>query len=481
MHKTTSLAGLMWAVLASCASPQGAANKPNIVFIFADDLGYGELGSYGQEKIRTPNLDRLADEGMRFTQHYAGSPVCAPSRNVLLTGKHTGHTYIRDNDEMNERGDVWRDPALEGQRPIPASTVTLGHILQEAGYATAAIGKWGLGWVGSSGDPNRQGFDHFYGYICQRIAHNYYPTHLWRNGVKETLDNDYFYPHQELETEPDSYGEFSGTDYAMDFLTEDALDFIRERQSEPFFLYIPYLVPHLALQVPDDSFDDYEGAFDETPYLGDNMYLPHPAPRAAYAAMITRMDRDIGRILDTLDELGLRENTVVVFSSDNGPSWVGGVDRVFFDSSGGLRGRKAELYEGGIRVPLIARWPGHIDPGSVSDVTSASWDLLPTFAELADATPPADIDGISLVATLEGRSQKAHEYLYWEFQGAQALRDGRYKALRHSIDGPTELYDLESDAAESNDVADDNEDLVSRLTALMESAHEHSELFALHE
>ncbi|TDI41398.1 MAG: N-acetylgalactosamine-6-sulfatase [Acidobacteria bacterium] len=480
MPRTIPLISLL--ALLSCGEQRP---PPNIIYILADDLGYGELGSYGQDKIRTPNLDRLAAEGMRFTEHYAGSPVCAPSRDTILTGYHTGHAYIRDNDEMDERGDVWNDPDLEGQRPLLAGTVTIGTLLQDAGYVTAAIGKWGLGWVGSSGDPNEQGFDHFYGYICQRIAHNYYPTHLWRNGEKVRLDNEDFSPRQKLPegadpTSASSYEGYSGRDYAMDFLTEEALAFVIENRSRPFFLYLPYVVPHLALQVPGDSLAEYENAFDEEPYLGDNGYLPHPKPRAAYAAMITRMDRDIGRLLELLDALGLAENTVVMFSSDNGPSWVGGVDRAFFESTGGLRGRKAELYEGGIRVPLIARWPGHIEAGAVSDRISASWDLLPTFTELAQARTPDGIDGLSLLPTLTGNELgPVHDYLYWEFQGEQAIRRGRFKAIRHGVNEPTELYDLLDDPAESIDVASEHPDIVREMLLLFSSARVESELFPL--
>ena len=300
--------------------------RPNIVFLMADDLGYGELGSYGQEKILTPSIDRLAQEGLRFTQHYSGSPVCASSRCTLLTGQHTGHAYIRDNDEMPERGDVWNDPTLEGQRPLADEVLTLAEMLQDEGYATAAIGKWGLGWTGSEGDPNAQGFDHFYGYICQRVAHNYYPTHLWRDGQREELQNEAFRAHQKFAatadaSEIEAYNRYAGNDYAPDLMHADTLEWIREHQDEPFFLYRPFLIPHLALQVPDDSLVRYAGMFEDTPYLGDKGYLPHPYPRAAYAAMISRMDTQVGEILDLLDELGLAENTLVVFTSDNGPSW----------------------------------------------------------------------------------------------------------------------------------------------------------------
>jgi arylsulfatase len=458
-----------------------------VVFILADDLGYGELGCYGQEKIRTPNIDRLAKQGMRFTQHYSGSPVCAPSRCVLLTGLHTGHAYIRDNDEMPERGDVWHDPELEGQRPLPEGTFTLATLFQDAGYATGAMGKWGLGGPESSGEPNRQGFDHWYGYLCQRVAHNYYPTHLWRDGERDLLEgNAYFYPHQRLPEEvdpndPASYAAYSGEQYAMDPMAEEALQFVRDHREEPFFLFLPFPVPHAALQVPTDSLLEYEGAFPETPYAGEQGYLPHPAPRAAYAAMVTRMDREIGRLLDLLNELGLEEDTLVLFSSDNGPTFNGGTDSEFFESAGPLRGLKTQLYEGGIRVPLVARWPGRIPAGSVSEFPSAFWDFLPTFAELTGQSLPVETDGVSLLPSLVGnpRDQEARPYLYWEFQGRQALRMGKWKAYRMAGTGEWELYDLEEDIGESQSLAGAHPEVVAQVGAYMESARTESELFPL--
>ncbi len=471
--------------LESCGSY--SYGKPNIIFILADDLGYGELGSYGQQKIRTPFLDKLAAEGIRFTQHYSGSPVCAPSRCTLLTGKHTGHAYIRNNDEMSERGDVWHDPELEGQRPLLPDTVTIGTLLQTAGYTTGAIGKWGLGGPGSTGEPNRQGFDHWYGYLCQRVAHNYYPTHLWRNGEKHLLEgNDYFYPHQRL---PDgrnpydrsSYAEYSGRQYSMDSMAEEALDFIRANRENPFFLYLPFPVPHVSIQVPEDSLREYEGAFPETPYTGDRGYLPHPAPRAGYAAMITRMDREIGRIIALVSELGLDENTLIIFTSDNGPTFNGGTDSTFFDSAGELRGLKTMLYEGGIRVPLIARWPGMIEPGSSNDHISALWDFLPTFTKLAGIDAPDDIDGISLLPSLLGRPrrQQEHEYLYWEHGVKQAVRLGDWKAVRMRVDRDIELYNLADDIGEQRDVAASNPDIIAMVTDIMMNGRTESELFPL--
>ena len=483
-----ALLALLALLPAACACLEPAPERPpNIVFILADDLGYGELGSYGQDEIRTPRLDALAAQGLRFTQHYSGSPVCAPSRCVLLTGLHTGHAFIRDNDEMNQRGDVWNDPALEGQRPIPEETVTLAELLKARGYATAAIGKWGLGWTGSSGDPNRQGFDLFYGYTCQRVAHNYYPTHLWRNDQKVALRNPAFKAHQKLPAgadpaDPASYAAYAGEDYAADFMIEAALGFVRNNAARPFFLYFPTPVPHLALQVPEDSLAEYAGAFEEAPYPGGQGYLPHLTPRAAYAAMITRMDRDVGRILDLLEELGLEEDTMVVFTSDNGPSWVGGVDKDYFGSQGGLRGRKAQLYEGGIRVPAVVRWPGRTAEGTVTDQVSAFWDWLPTLCEVAGADTPAGLDGLSLVPTLAGepRRQAQHEYLYWEFaKRMQAVRMGRWKAFRPEPGAPLQLYDLTADPAESLDLAASRPEVVAEIERILVDGRTESEHFPL--
>ena len=461
--------------------------RPNIVFLMADDLGWGELGSYGQDKIRTPNLDRLAAQGMRFTQHYSGAAVCASSRAALLTGLHTGHAYIRDNDEMGERGDVWNDPALEGQRPLADSEVTLAEVLQTEGYTTAAIGKWGLGWTGSEGDPNAQGFDHFYGYACQRVAHNYYPTHLWRDGVKEELNNTAFRAHQSFSAGADpydieSYDRYSGEQYAPDLMGADTLDWVRDNHDgAPFFLYRSFLIPHLALQVPDDSLVQYAGVFEDEPYLGGNGYLPHRYPRAAYAGMISRMDQQVGDLMDLLDELGIADNTIIVFSSDNGPSWVGGVDRDYFESTGGLRGRKAQLFEGGIRVPAIVRWNGVVAPGTVSDHISAFWDWYPTFREVAGANTLATTDGLSMLPTLSRRGDQAeHDYLYWEQAGKQqALRVADWKAYRAKPWAPLEVYDLASDPLEERDVARFHPELVQQFEEILRIARTENVHFPL--
>ncbi len=460
------------------------AKHPNIIFLLADDLGYGELGCYGQQKIRTPHLDQMAAEGMRFTQFYSGAPVCAPSRCVLMTGKHLGHAYIRDNRQAN--------PGAEGQEPIPDQTVTLAETLQAAGYTTGAMGKWGLGPPGSSGDPNKQGFDLFFGYNCQAHAHNFYPTYLWRNDQRVTLNNPPFSPHQKLPPDADpnnpaSYRQYIGSDYAPDRMIDEALGFIRRNKERPFFLYYPTTVPHLAIQAPEDSLAEYRGQWPDSPYPGGHGYLPHPSPRAGYAAMVTRLDRDIGRMLTLLKELGLDDNTLVMFSSDNGPVYdrLGGTDSEFFESNGPLSGLKGSVYEGGMRVPLIARWPGKIPSGRVSDLSAAFYDVLPTLAEVAGASPPPGVDGVSLLPTLTDRGeQKQHEFLLWEFHGyggQQAVRMGRWKGIRLNCyknpDGPIKLYDLENDLAEERDVAEQHPEIVLKMAELLKQQHSDSAIW----
>ena len=459
--------------------------KPNIIFILADDLGYGELGCYGQELIQTPNVDKLASEGIRFTNFYSGSPVCAPSRCVLLTGLHTGHSFVRDNYEMGG----YLDEEEGGQLPLPTGTQTLARILKENGYATGAIGKWGLGGPGSTGLPTRQGFDHFYGYLCQKQAHNYYPSHLWRNEEWDTLANGYFRQHQKFEGDPENlahYDKYKGTDYAQDLMAEEALQFIQDHQDKPFFLYLPFPVPHLALQVPDESLEMYLGKFEEEPYLGENGYLPHPYPKSAYAAMITRMDSHIGQIMELLKELNLDENSAVMFSSDNGATFLAQVDTELFDSHGELRGHKGNLYEGGIRVPLVVRWPGHTEQGLVSGHIGGFQDVLPTVLDIAKIETPTGLDGISFLPELLGKGQQEHEYIYWEYrsrEGWQAVRKGDWKALRIGVREdaapPLELYNLAADFAEQNDVAADNPELVVEFLEIMQSARFPSEYFPL--
>ena len=337
-----------------------AADRPNIIYLLADDLGYAELGCYGQQWIKTPHIDRLAAEGIRFTQHYSGNAVCAPSRCCLMTGKHPGHAYIRSNGDPKHLGHLKKKYGWEfpGQNPIPASEITIAEMLKQKGYATAAIGKWGLGHFGTSGDPNKQGFDLFYGFNCQRHAHNHYPRFLWRNSIKETL--------------PGNDRTLSGKTYSQDKFTEAALEFIRENKDKPFFLYVPFAIPHLSIQVPEESLAQYKGKIPEADYVHRG-YLKHPFPRAAYAAMVSHMDRDVGKITALVKELGLDEKTLIMFSSDNGPAFnrLGGSDSDFFKSAGSFLGLKGSLYEGGIRVPRVARWPGKIKPCTVSDYLSA--------------------------------------------------------------------------------------------------------------
>ena len=441
------LAVVALVALGACAAGKQvgpeASTPPNIVYILADDLGYGELGVYGQEQIETPNIDMLARGGMRFTQHYAGSPVCAPSRGVVLTGLHTGHAYIRGNDEMGDRGDVWdfakmaADPNLEGQRPLPAGTRTLGRLLQEAGYETGFVGKWGLGGSLTEGVPNEQGFDFFFGYNCQRQAHTYYPVHLWRNRERLPLDNEMVPPHTPLEEgvdphDPASYARFRLKEYAPDLLLDEALQFVERSRKQPFFLYFASPIPHLPLQAPERWVRHYQEKLGpEEPSISER-YFPNRTPRATYAAMISTLDEQVGKLLDKLVELGLRDRTLVLFSSDNGPAWVdpawGGADTIFFDSARPFRsdrGRgKGSVYEGGIRVPMIASWPGHVAPGISTDHVSAFWDVLPTLSEIGGVRAPDDIDGLSFAPVLLGRddAQARHEFLYWSSRPTGASR-----------------------------------------------------------
>jgi len=464
------------------APPPTAEVPPNVIYLYADDLGYGELGSYGQEIIQTPNLDRLAAEGMRFTAHYSGSAVCAPSRATLLTGKHSGHAFIRDNKELGG----WGPDEPEGQWPLATSEVTIAELLSAQGYATAAVGKWGLGGPDDHGHPNAQGFDLFYGYLCQRVAHNYYPTHLWRNRDKDMLaGNDWFSAHQRVESAPadaSGWDAYRGETYAPDRMIDEALGFVRDNADRPFFLYFPSVVPHVSIQVPDDSLAQYTGTLDDDVYLGDRGYLPHPEPRAGYAAMITRMDRDMGRILDLLDELGLADNTIVMFSSDNGPTFNGGTDSEYFNSASGLHGLKTELYEGGIKVPMLARWPGRIAAASASDHVSAQWDVLPTILDLIGAAPATASDGISFAPTLLGEgAQATHEAMYWELGRQQAVRQGDWKLYRRADENgeivTVELFDLGADPNERQDRAAEQPRLVARLQELATATRTPSELF----
>ncbi len=479
--------------LSGCQTPaqEVAPNdsKPNIVYILADDLGYGELGSYGQQLIETPNIDQLAQSGMRFTQHYSGSPVCAPSRCVLLTGKHTGHAYIRGNDEWKERGNVWdykamfEDPNLEGQRPLPKDSVSVASILNNAGYQTAIVGKWGLGGPMTEGIPNNHGFDFFYGYICQRQAHTLYPKHLWKNREKIVLPNKMVPPRTKLAAgaeanDPKSYADFQLEAYAPELMLEETLNFLDKQQvDQPFFLYFASPLPHVPLQAPQKWVAHYQEKFGpETPYEGQKGYFPNFSPRATYAAMISYLDEQVGAIIAKLKEKGVYDNTLILFSSDNGPTYVGGADTPFFDSGHPFectQGRgKGYVYEGGIRVPFIASWPGKIKAGSESNHISAFWDMLPTFCEISQQPIPPNRDGISLLPELMGQKQSTHKYLYWEFpayQGQQAIRMGKWKAIRQNIfkdNLEIELYDLSNDPTETTDISNQYPDLVHQFDSL---------------
>jgi arylsulfatase A len=472
----------------------GPARRPNIVFILADDLGYGDLGCYGQKMFKTPNLDRLAAGGMKFTAHYSGHNVCAPARCALLSGKHPGHGYIREN-----RGGLGAEG--EGQEPVPAGELRLPLTLKKLGYTIGGFGKWGLGPVGSTGDPLKQGFDRFFGYNCQAVAHNYYPTHLWDNDQQIALNNPKFSAHQKLPADADPtdatvYAGFTGQDFAPDRIGEQALRFVRDSRERPFFLYYATTVPHLALQVPEDSLKEFAGKFPEEPYVGGRGYLPHRTPRAAYAAMIARMDREVGRIMALVKEFGLEEHTIFVFTSDNGPLYdqLGGTDADFFNSAAGFRGRKGSFYEGGFREPLLVQWRGRIAAGTTCDRVTGFEDWLPTLLELVgakDATPPG-LDGISFAPTLLGKRQKARPFLYREspgYGGQQCVRVGDWKAIRQRLNpgprqrdftpGAVELYNMATDPFEQTDVAVHHPDIVKQMEKIMQAQHTKSELWPI--
>lgn len=438
------------------------AVKPNIVFILADDLGYGDLSCNGQKNFSTPNLDKMAAGGMLFTQHYSGATVCAPSRSALMTGQHTGHTPIRGNKE-------WKP---EGQWPLKADALTIAEMLKQAGYTTGAFGKWGLGYPGSEGDPNNQGFDKFYGYNCQRMAHNYYPGHLWDNQQKVEI--------------PENSGDKFGV-YAPQLIHQRALQFIEKNKDKPFFLFYPNVIPHAELLLPEENLAEFRGKFlPEKAFKGsepgntdfrEGPYGTQPESHAAFAAMVTLLDKQVGEVLTKLKELGLEKNTLVIFSSDNGPHQEGGADPDYFDSNGPLRGYKRDLYEGGIRVPTIAFWEGKIMAGSKSEHISAFWDFLPTVAEVAGIQTPENIDGISYLPSLMGKEQKQHEFLYWEFHelgGRKAVRKGDWKLVQYNVFDPSkttsELYFLSSDIGEENNLAAENPEKVNELQILMNSA-----------
>ena len=452
------------------------AKKPNIVYILADDLGYGDLSCYGQQKFNTPNIDQLAKEGMLFTQHYSGTTVCAPSRSSLMTGQHTGHTFIRGNKEIQP----------EGQYPLEASVVTLAELLKKGGYVTGGFGKWGLGYPGSEGEPNNQGFDKFYGYNCQRLSHNYYPSHLWDNQTKVILKGN---------------SGNQNTQYAPELIHKEALAFLEKNKDTTFFMYYPSVIPHAELIVPEKYLKRYRGKLEPEKsfqgadkkfskkgengtYQRNGGYNSQKEAHAAFAGMISLLDDQVGEIRKKLEELGIADNTIIIFTSDNGPHKEGGADPDYFNSNGKLRGYKRDVYEGGIRVPMIAYWPGKIKANTASEHISSFWDVLPTFCEVAGVKTPENTDGISFLPELTGADQKKHDYLYWEFherKGRQAVRMGNWKGVRLKMENnpnaPVELYDLTSDIGETNDVAKDNPEIVKKIEKIMKEAHVESPAF----
>tara|TARA_R110002012_G_scaffold283304_1_gene473500 strand:- start:13249 stop:14598 length:1350 start_codon:yes stop_codon:yes gene_type:complete len=441
--------------------------KPNIIYILADDLGYGDLSSYGQTKFSTPNIDALAEEGILFTQHYAGSSVCAPARSSLLTGLHTGHTAIRGNKEVRP----------EGQIPLPEGTHTIAKLLKNEGYVTGAFGKWGLGFPGSEGDPLKQGFDTFYGYNCQRLGHHYYPYHLWHNDKKVILKGN------------------SGANkeqYAPSLIHQNALNFIEKNKNKSFFLFYPSVIPHAELAAPKNYMDRFIGNYNpEKEYKGNDggedyregKYESQKHPHAAFVAMITLLDDQVGEIVKKIKDLGLEENTLFIFTSDNGPHQEGGADPDYFDSNAHLRGYKRDLYEGGIRVPLIAKWKGKITAGRTTDHISAFWDVLPTFADLTGTMVAPEIDGISFLPTLLNRgNQQSHDYLYWEFHeldGRQAVRKDNWKLVKYGVKTNPKyfLFDLAKDPSETINLAEEKPEKLHELKMLLTNARTESQDF----
>lgn len=479
----TILSLLLYGVSAF-AQKKVSSRKPNIIYIYADDLGYGEIGPYGQKLIKTPNLDRMAKEGIKFTQHYTSTPVCAPARCMLLTGKHGGHAYIRGNYEMGG----FADDNEGGQMPLPEGSFTIPKMLKTVGYSTGITGKWGLGMYYTTGDPNKQGFDYAYGFLDQKQAHNYYPTHLWENGKKDVLNNKFVVLHENIDpakaTDQD-FEKFVGQDYAAEKLTEKALKFIDDHQGKPFFLYMPYTIPHVGLQAPDVNVAAYIGKFPgETPYYGQNGYNPSKYPLSTYAAMITYLDAQVGAVMKKIKDLGLDNNTIIMFSSDNGATFNGGVQAKYFNSTAGLRGLKMDLYEGGTREPFIARWPGKIKPNTVSDLISAQFDMMATFAEISGAKLN-QTDGISLLPTLLGntKAQKKRAYIYFEYPengGQVAIRMGDWKGLRLNVrqnaDSPWLLFNLKNDPGETTDLASAHPELIAQFKSIQIKEHQNAHI-----
>ena len=484
------LAALALAVTSLQAAP--GTQRLNIVFILADDLGWGELGSYGQKKIPTPHLDRLAKEGTRFTQHYSGAPVCAPSRCVLMTGKHLGHAEIRGNLPVQKRLPQF----TEGQYPLSEQAVTIAQLFQKAGYATGAMGKWGLGPVGSTGEPNKKGFDLFFGYNCQSLAHSFYPEYLWRNAEKVPLNAKPIPGHGKQPEGEVKMAEWIGEIYAPKLMIQEAEKFIQTHSAKPFFLYLAFIEPHVSMHPPRESVERFPAEWDTEPYRGESGYVPHPRPRAGYAAMISDLDSYVGRVMTALDQAGVAENTLIIFTSDNGTTHprspkshfhVGGVDAAFFNSTAGLRGYKGSVYEGGIRVPMIARLPGRISPGSVNATPSYFADWFPTLCEATGLEAPAGLDGQSLWPALTGgKNQTRTRTMLWvfpEYEGQVAVRLGDFKGIRQKLKtkspGPWEIYDLAQDPGETTNIAAQHPELIQQAEEVLKREVSENALFPL--
>ncbi len=460
--------------------------KLNVVFILADDLGWGELGCYGQQKIPTPNVDRLASEGMRFTQHYSGAPVCAPSRCVLMTGKHLGHAEVRGNLQAK----VHFPQFTEGQTPLTENAVTIAQLFQRAGYATGAMGKWGLGPVGSTGEPSRKGFDLFFGYNCQAVAHSYFPKYLWRNSEQVLINPNPIPGAKKQPTGAVTIADWQGEQYAPKLMIAEAEKFIADNRDRAFFLYLPFIEPHVAMHPPQESVDRFPAEWDSEPYRGQCSYLPHPRPRAGYAAMISDLDSYVGRVMKALEAAGVADQTLFVFTSDNGTTHpgqadthfhIGGADPKFFNSTAGLRGYKGSVYEGGIRVPMIARLPGRIKANAVSGKQGYFADWFPTLCDAAGLAKPDDLDGESLWNTLTAKeansdatfnaARKPMVWVFPEYGGQIAVRIGKLKAIRQNLKtkkpGAWQVYDIEADPSEEHDIASSQKELIAEVEALL--------------
>jgi len=470
-----------------------AADKPNVVFMLADDLGWGELGSYGQEKIPTPNIDRLATQGTRFTQHYSGAAVCAPARCVLMTGKHLGNAEVRGNFRAQK---AFPDAGFfEGQYPLSEDAVTMAQQFQKAGYATGAMGKWGMGPVGSTGDPNKKGFDLFYGYNCQAVAHSYYPPYLWRNAEQITINENPIPGHQKQPEGEVTMDDWIAENYAPKLMMDEALGFIDEHKDGPFFLYLAFIEPHVAMQPPKDQVAKFPEEWDTEPYRGEAGYLPHPRPHAGYAAMIHDLDDHVGRVLDRLDKYGLADNTIVVFTSDNGTTHprntskfhVGGADGAFFNSVRDLRGWKGSLYEGGIRVPMIVRYPGKVAADAVNETPGYFADWFPTMIDAVGLEKPAgvELDGESLWHSITtGEVPESRNPMVWvfpEYGGQVAVRIGEMKVVRQGLKtrtpGEWEVYDLTKDRGETTDLSADHPELIQQAIEILKEETAENEAF----